>query len=153
MPSALANDAYVVDASVAAKWYLRDEDLLMQADALINDWTDQRVSLVYPGHFPFEVTNALLRAARTGRLTRDELAASLVDFAGFVARVESMSPADVVANGARLAAQFGVNFFDACYLATARLQSAVLVTADEAFFRQARSQADVTWLGDYVSQK
>lgn len=54
----------VVDTSVAVKWFLRDEELLNHADRLLADWTNGQWVLIAPGHFPYELTNAILRAGR-----------------------------------------------------------------------------------------
>jgi predicted nucleic acid-binding protein len=48
-----------------------------------------------------------------------------------------------------LALALGTAFYDACYLEVARLQNVPLITADEAFYRQAGRRAEVVWLGDY----
>jgi len=58
----MAINGLVADASIVAKWYLRDEDPVAEADALASDWEQGRWELVAPGHFPFEVTGAILRA-------------------------------------------------------------------------------------------
>jgi predicted nucleic acid-binding protein len=52
----------VVDASVCLKWYLRDENLLEQADQLLEDWKNQRVILVQPVFVIHEFGHAILRA-------------------------------------------------------------------------------------------
>jgi predicted nucleic acid-binding protein len=88
----MASSGLVVDASVASKWYLRDEDLVSQADALLSDWRVGRWDLVAPGHYPFEVTGAILRAGRTGRLTESEVHTALAHFAELLQRLALFHP-------------------------------------------------------------
>lgn len=145
----MASSGLVVDASVIVKWYLRDEALLADADRVQDDWELGRWRLTAPGHFPYEVTGSLLRAARMGRLSRANAEAALADFAAILGGVTFVPPAEVVSGAADLARRLNVNFFDACYLQVARDFRVQLVTADQAFYRQAGSQPDVLWLGDY----
>ncbi len=49
----------VIDASVALKWRLRDEDATDQAEALRNDFLAGRLELITTTRFDYEVTNAL----------------------------------------------------------------------------------------------
>jgi len=145
----MAIDGLVVDASVVTKWYLRDEALLERADALQDDWREGRWELSAPGHFPYEIAGAILRAVRTGRLTLPASAAAMADFAGLLDAVAPIRPASVLISAAELARRLGVSFFDACYLQVARELGVRLLTADQAFYRQVGAQPDVIWLGDY----
>lgn len=145
----MASSGLVVDASVAAKWYLQDEILLPQADGLLHGWREGRWRLAAPGHFPYEVTGSILRAVRMGRLPFAAGEAALADFAGLLSDFAFVPPSLVVIGAADLARRLTVNFFDACSLEVARELGVQLLTADEAFYRRAGSRPDVLWLGDY----
>jgi predicted nucleic acid-binding protein len=147
----MASSGLVVDASVIVKWFLRDEPLFTEAASVFADWTAGRWSLSGPGHLPFEVTGAILRAERSGRLPRLESQAAIDSFAPLAERVIIASPASIIAGASRLALSLNVGFFDACYLQVARDLGVRLLTADEAFYRQTRAQPDVMWLGDYLA--
>lgn len=149
MATQAPRNGFVADASVAAKWYLRDEDLLEPADRLLIDWQEGRCALLAPGHLAHEVTHAILRARQRGRIGAALVGANIVAFAELSARFTVLPSALVVAGGAELAADLGANFFDACYRRVARTAGVQFVTADAAFYRQARAQPDVLWLGDY----
>jgi predicted nucleic acid-binding protein len=145
----MASNGVVVDASVILKWYLRDEDLLSEADQLLLDWRIGRLVLVEPVHVGHEVGHSLLRAHRRGRISAPLVEQAVTDFTVVFEQFVFMPAASLAIESFRLARSLGVSFYDATYLQVARLQSVPLVTADEAFFRQAGAQPEVRWLGDY----
>jgi predicted nucleic acid-binding protein len=49
----------VIDASVALKWRLRDEEATQQADALLEDFLADKLELLTPTLFDYEIANAL----------------------------------------------------------------------------------------------
>ena len=49
----------VIDASVALKWRLRDEEATSQADALLEDFLARKLELLTPTLFDYEIANAL----------------------------------------------------------------------------------------------
>lgn len=147
----MAINDLVPDASVVAKWYLRDEQLTAEADAIRRDLDNGRWNVIAPGHLPYEVVHAILRAGYRGRLNSDGVERAITLFEGLLQDFDFVGPQLIAGDGARLASTLGVNFFDACYLQVARVRGARLLTADEAFFRQAGSAPDVFWLGDYPS--
>ncbi|MGI8552341.1 MAG: type II toxin-antitoxin system VapC family toxin [Dehalococcoidia bacterium] len=145
----MAGSDLVADASAIAKWYLRDEDLLTPADQLLADWTQEGLLLSGPGHLPYEVVHSIRRARLRGRLDDDAAERAIANFARLSGDIILVSPELILREGELLSRTLGVSFFDACYLQVARLEGVRLLTADAAFYRQTRSQADVLWLGDY----
>lgn len=133
------------------KWYLRDEDLLEEADRLADDWRAERAVLIEPGHLPYEFVHAIVRAMRRQRFSQVQADQAIAEFVRLSRRFNFPAWQPVVQGGARLATALGVNFYDACYLQVARMEGVPLLTADEAFYRQAGAQPDVRWLGDYQS--
>lgn len=146
---ARTHNSIIVDPSVVAKWYLRDEDLLVEADRLYTDWVDGRVRLVAPGHFPFEVINAIVKAERRQRVTGERAQQAIKDFTDLLDSFIFIAPARIIEGGARLATSLGMGFFDACYLYVARREGCDFVTADAAAFSRIRTEPDVIWLGNY----
>ena len=144
-----SGDGVTVDATVAAKWYLRDETLRDDALYLLQDIFASGMPLLEPAHMPAEVGNAILRARRLHRLTDRQMDEAFVSFERLLVRLTITSPERFVHTGARLAMQLGTGYYDACYLAVARVHGVRLVTADERFFRQAGAEPDVVWLGNY----
>ena len=76
----MASNGVVVDASVILKWYLRDEDLLSEADQLFLDWRGGRLVLIEPAHVGHEVGHSLLRAHRRGRSSAPLAEQAVADF-------------------------------------------------------------------------
>lgn len=143
----------VADDSVVVKWFLRDEDLLTEADQLLADWRATETEVVTPHHMPFEVVHAISRANRRQRLSATAAERAIEDFSAIVEEFTfaALPAAAGVAGGADVAIRYGVNFYDACYFYLARSASIPLLTADEAFFRQMSAEPGVLWLGDYAA--
>ena len=146
---AQTSNSLVVDTSVAVKWFLRDEELLSHADRLLADWTGGQWIFIAPGHFPYELTNAILRAGRRQRPAVRRIEDAMTDIATLISAYQFVDPSLILPGSVQLATDLGVSFFDACFLFVARMEGCTLVTADTAFYRQVQSQPDVLWLGDY----
>jgi predicted nucleic acid-binding protein len=73
----------VIDASVALKWRLRDEEATSQADALLDDFLADKLALLTPTLFDYEITNALRVAVTRQRLSEPEAVAALNDFSQY----------------------------------------------------------------------
>jgi predicted nucleic acid-binding protein len=73
----------VIDASVALKWRLRDEEATQQADALLDDFLAGKLELVTPTLFDYEIANALRVAVTRQRLSEQDAAAALADFSQY----------------------------------------------------------------------
>ena len=63
---------YVVDASVAGKWYLRDEEWAGTAMRVFTDYMEGRTQLVAPSHILYEVPSLISKAVGRGRLSVEE---------------------------------------------------------------------------------
>lgn len=137
----------ILDASVAAKWFLADEDLSAQAQIVRQALVQRRVSLIAPSVIWPEVAHAVVRAVRRNRL--DHETAEII--AGDIVNVRPLiRTADVDLFGAfRTALVTGVSGYDAHYLDLgARLDQNVL-TADERMVERGRAHGyGVVWLGD-----
>lgn len=137
----------VLDASVAVKWLLADEDHARQALALRDAIISHGMTVAVPPHFAFEVAHTLVRAARQGRFDAGLVERSLtaVEALGF----EVDTSVDLAVRAARLAQGLGTTVYDAAYLAVARARSATLITADRPLYEAGSAAGDgVAWLGD-----
>jgi len=70
----------VIDASVALKWRLRDEEATHQADTLLDDYLAGALELLTPTLFDYEIANALKVAVDRGRMTETEAMVAMADF-------------------------------------------------------------------------
>ena len=74
----------VIDASVALKWRLRDEEATSQADALLDDFLADKLALLTPTLFDYEIANALRVAVSRQRLSEPDAAAALADLSSLI---------------------------------------------------------------------
>lgn len=141
-------EGWVIDSSVAVKWYLRDEDLLPQADAMLEAVGNGAVLTTAPNLARHEVSRAITVAIRTGRITPDEGQSDIQSF------LLSPLPLPVdedwlIIDAAARAIETGVAVYDAMYLSLAEKVDFQYVTADRKLFNRIHSRyAFVHWLGD-----
>lgn len=118
----------VVDASVAAKWFL-PEDGVEQARRLL----DGRHALLAPDLLWVEVASVAWKYARKGVLTRIE-AERLVEHS-LMFPVETHPCEPLLPDAVRLALEHDRTVYDSLYLALAIRESATLVTEDAKLVR------------------
>ncbi|MFZ5863659.1 MAG: type II toxin-antitoxin system VapC family toxin [Nitrospirota bacterium] len=119
---------YVVDASVAAKWFIPE----VHSDAALRLFEGDH-SLAVPDLFLAEFGNILWKKTRLGDITRDEgreilKAIKIVPF-DIVSSAPLLDPAFEIAVG------LGRTMYDSVYIALAVLEGCPLVTADRALCR------------------
>ena len=126
----------VVDASVAAKWFLPEADS-EAAQALLAG--PRR--LLAPDLIRIEVAAAITRQARLGRLSADRVRALVAEWAQALADgAITLTPArDDIDGAAELAIQLRHPLQDCLYLALALRLDVPIVTADRAFINRART--------------
>ena len=135
---------YVVDASVAVKWFL-PEVHDPEALRLLSDDTE----LLAPDLVVSEVGNILWKRVRAGDVSETEGEAVLQAFGRL--RLAITPSASLILPAFAIACQTQRTVYDSQYLALALRESALLVTADEKFCNAlagtplARS---VLWIGD-----
>jgi predicted nucleic acid-binding protein len=141
----------IVDASVAVKWYLRDEDDLTAADTLLTDFREDRIQLVAPEHIRYEVPSAFRNAMRTNRLTLEQVRRAI---AGFLAwPITTVRDDDVILAASDQAVRFGCSFYDGLYLALAESTQHPFVHADLRLRNALGTQFPLAiWLDDYASR-
>ena len=74
----------MIDASVALKWRLRDEEAMEQVDALLEHFLSQELVLIVPTLFDYEIANALKVAVVRERLAKEEADKIIEEFQGYV---------------------------------------------------------------------
>jgi predicted nucleic acid-binding protein len=141
--------SFVVDASVALKWFLADEPGTERARAIV----EADVALVAPDLLIVEVCNAAWRAARLGRLGRaqvGEIAAVLPQFFDALSSAVPFAPRAVA-----IAGEIDHPVYDCLYVALAEAQQTPLITADDALLRRLLGtpwQDRVVGLADFKPQ-
>jgi predicted nucleic acid-binding protein len=128
--------ALVIDASVAVKWLLRDEEGVAAADALHDEHVAGRLALAAPQQIEVEVTAAIRRAVLTGRVDSNE-GRRLVDqwLGELCPSMNLVANARALASAFDLSLRYGVTLFDALYLTVAEQAVLDVVVADERLLR------------------
>jgi len=134
----------VVDASVAAKWFLRsrrDEAHVAQALAILAGIDDGRVRMLQPPHFIAEIGAVLAREKP------QDAQADLADL--MAVEFEQAGDPALYPTACKLSVQLGHHLFDTLYHALAlHTPGARLVTADRKYFDKARGIGHISYLPD-----
>lgn len=115
---------FVVDASVALKWFV-DEVHKEHADAVLR----RNEPLLAPQHFRMELTSAVLKKIRAGDIDGGvvgELLAAIAD-----APVAEVATGSLFASAMDIALRFDRSIYDSLYVAVAFQEECRLVTADK----------------------
>jgi len=136
---------YVVDTSVAIKWFFQaadDEDDLDPALALLRANRDGEVLFFQPPHFIAEVAAVLAR-----KKPPDETRADMDDLLALDWwRMESTA---IYMTACDLAARLDHHLFDTLYHAVAlHVGEATLITADRRYFNKAQTIGRIARLGE-----
>lgn len=140
---------YVLDASVAVKWFLRgpSETLAEESIALLRDYVNGRLSLTVPDLFWAEVGNILWKAVKQARITADGAMDSIDTLRSF--GIAGVSNSRLLEDAFAIATAFDRSVYDALYVALAVAEGAPLITADERLVNALGSRFPVKWLGAY----
>ncbi|MGH2584781.1 MAG: type II toxin-antitoxin system VapC family toxin [Dehalococcoidia bacterium] len=131
----VVTEAWTLDVSVAIKWYLRDEELLEQADAVFSAFVDGSLGIATPDYFFDEASNILRTAVIRGRLTADQARDdhSLLLNLGTV----TVEPTAARRSAALdIALTHNIAYYDALYLQVSDEIGIPLLTADRPFFER-----------------
>ena|SRR5581483_9579176 len=127
----------VVDASMAISWLIEDDSSRETESTL--DFATSKGSFV-PGNFYSEITHALLKAERHGRID-DGIAASALDMILSIRFTTEFPIQHVVLN---LARAHGLTAYDASYLAVALQRGLPLATKDT-HLRNIAQKLNLAW--------
>ena len=141
-------EALVVDASVAVKWYLRDEEFVAQADDLRNRIRDGLLVATAPHLSRHEVASAVAVACRLGRLTREQVEHDLENYLQSGLSIDA-DPDWVLTESVRKTMDLPISFYDAVYLAFAEGLGIPFLTADRRLHDAVRERVPyIRWIGD-----
>ncbi len=131
-----ADNAFVVDASVAIKWHLQDEELVEEATRLLDRFTSGLLRLRAPAFIRYEMANSLEQARRRGRIGADEASAELHTFVAYGVHT-AMDSDELIGAAQQIARAASLSLYDAVYLAYAEAAGLPLITQDQRLARQA----------------
>jgi predicted nucleic acid-binding protein len=137
--------SYVLDAGVAAKWFLpaADEPLRAEAVRLLRLYAKAQVSLLVPDLFFPEFANIFWKAQRRGRCNAAVADSAIREIrrAGF----PTFPTGPLIQAAIQIARAFDRTVYDCIYVALAVEANAHLVTADEKLANSLPGMP-VTWL-------
>ena len=137
--------AYVVDASVAVKWFIKErEDDREAAFALRRRHIEGQSRMIVPELFLLEVPNAIKASKRA---TEDELSKVITTLHDLDLQIERHSW-DVLRKANAIAWAYNLTWYDGVYVALAEVLGYPLVTADEALMRKMRGHSILVRLKD-----
>jgi predicted nucleic acid-binding protein len=139
---------YVVDESVAAKWFI-PESHKENAERLLSGFLEGGIKLIAPDLLVVELGNLLwVRSTLRGDISETQ-ATTAYEF--FLALGLDLRPSSTVAAAAlRLAAEGKHTVYDMMYVALAHRESCELLTADEKLIHKlGRKFPFVRWIGDF----
>jgi predicted nucleic acid-binding protein len=118
---------YVLDSSVAFKWELTETDS-DKADSLRDDFRNAVHELLAPDIFNVEVSHALTRAERQGRIAEGEARPLFLDILTTPPTFFPFQP--LLLRAIDISSKMRVGVYDCVYVALAEQESCELVTAD-----------------------
>lgn len=138
---------FVVDASVAAKWFLppSGEPLADEASRLLADYAQGRLRFAVPDLFWAECANILWKAVQQGRWTRSAAEEAILALQN--RSLPTTSSLELLEDAFSIAATFDRTVYDCMYVALAVRLKADLVTADERLANALAAHMPVMWLG------
>jgi predicted nucleic acid-binding protein len=136
-----------LDASVAAKWQLADEDHVPAAAALLDEIARGAYRVIVPAIWKFEVCSILSRAAHSGRLHHSDVEAALQALLGIPTAERAWpTPADAL----RASLEFRWALYDAMYLQLAGDRGCDFWTDDRRMISALAGGCPfVRWIGDF----
>lgn len=137
----------VIDASVALKWYLPDEESGQKALDILDAHIADRVALHAPALLEFEMANALAMARRRARASAEDALKAMDGFAGLGMEFHSVSR--IFRKVLDYSDKHGISAYDAAYVALADDLGVNVVTADKRLFNSTRKLRFVKLVEDF----
>ena len=128
---------YVLDSSVALKWYLPEADSA-QALQLRADFQAGLHELLAPDILPVECAHALTRAERRGIIAVGDADLHLLDL--LAAGVLQHSHQSVLRRAVAISSAARMGVYDSIYIALAECERCELITADAKLIKNLQTQ-------------
>jgi predicted nucleic acid-binding protein len=140
---------FVVDASVAAKWFLpaAGETLTQQALQLLKRYAAGELRFLVPDLFWAEFANIMWKAVRQGRwpqASAEDAVRAMRD-----RNFPSVSSLALLEDAFAIASAFDRTGYDGLYVALAVTSKTQLITADERLANALAAHLPVKWLGSF----
>ncbi|MBL8188908.1 MAG: type II toxin-antitoxin system VapC family toxin [Acidobacteria bacterium] len=144
----MSDKTIVIDASVALKWWLRDEDSTAEADQIQTDLLCGDLNLVAPALFDYEIVNTLKMAFVRSRIDESYALSAISDLVAY--DIERHDTRSLQPLAFQLACRYQRSVYDAAYLALAQTLGFDFYTGDKRLFNSVGAVFKwVKWIGDY----
>jgi predicted nucleic acid-binding protein len=138
---------FVLDASVAVKWFLspNDEDLTTEALSLLRKFSQREALFIIPDLFWAEIGSVFRKAIRLGRFDKT----SAQNAFNYLERchLPAYSTALLLHNAFEIALAHDRSVYDSIYVALAVQSHAPLITANERLANSLAARFPIKWLG------
>jgi len=142
-------ETLVLDASVAVKWALTDEDHVQESTNVLDKFTNGEINLVAPVQIRYEVPNAVTVAARR-QPPRINVADARLAIEYFLSLgIQTIDSDDLIRLAFDLSQQYDCALYDGLYLALYQQLGIPLITADNALYQKIKQLPNVIWIADY----
>jgi predicted nucleic acid-binding protein len=140
----------VVDASVAAKWFLppAGETLVAEADDLMKLHANGQLRFLVPDLFWAELANIFGKSVRLGRWKMSSARAALRS--SLERKIPTVPTVALLDTAFDIAGTFDRTIYDCLYVALAIASKCSLVTADERLANALAAHLPVKWLGTFT---
>jgi predicted nucleic acid-binding protein len=140
-------NSYVLEAGVAAKWFLPEasEPLSAEAFALLHHYAKGQATFLVPDLFFAEFANVLWKAERHARCEAAVADAAITKIIG--SHFPTFASDTLIGPAMQIARAYGRTVYDCIYVALAIQTKTQLVTADEKLANSLTSRLPVIWLG------
>lgn len=137
----------VIDASVAAKWFLpsANETLVEEAVALLKRYARGEVQFVVPDLFWAELGNVFWKAVRGRRWSQSDAETAVVST--LERKFPTVPATNLLRDAFDIAATFDRPVYDSLYVALAITSKTHFITADEKLANSLAAHLPVKWLG------
>jgi len=144
------NNIVVVDASLALKWVISEQDT-DKAEHLLNRWVNAGTKISVPALFVYEITNIIYRKTVTRELILDEALLVLTKMFSMGVSVDFSSHEYISTQAMMQAHRFSLPAaYDAHYLALSMNKDCEFWTADKRLWNAVKGKLTwVRWLEDY----
>ncbi len=138
----------VVDASVALKWFLDDEELGTKALNILTQYVSGDLKILAPSLLEYEVMNGLKIAQKRGRIDIKSLQLGIKGF--FNLEITFFNASHFSEKALDIMNSIDITSYDASYLALSENRKTPFVTADKVLYNKAdKKMKYITWLGEY----
>ncbi len=139
--------SFVIDASIALKWYLDDEEEhVSEAQHVLESLGSEQFHGFVPSHFFAEIASTLYRK-------KPEMASQwLAELLEVNVKILPLSPTQLSTSDRILKKYPSSIFYDVLYHALALDRGATLVTADKKYYEQTKKEGHIMLLKDFPKE-